>query len=177
MDPGAPIFVPARSSAVEIRAPSVDSESAGGKSSSGTAASSISTSSSAPTVPSTTTQSKHPSNLRTSVSAPALEVTIPKDNYVVRPEQAPFPDPGYSNGVNGGNPYYYPGPEYAVYAPVPIGMDGQPQYGAFYPDAQYANAMSPYGEPNPYGGYGTVYYGHPPYGAPPPGPEPEMGYY
>ena len=69
--------------------------------------------------------------------------------------QPPFTPQPYAPGQ-----YYYP-PDYAVYAPVPVGVDGQPQYGVFYPEAQYG--IPPYGEPNPYASYGTVYYGPGPY--------------
>lgn len=162
MDAAAPIFVPARSSAVEIRAPSEDAESAGGKSSTTTSGSSVSTSVSASIMKSAKPSTKQPSSLRTSVSAPAdlatpdMTQSVPKEaTMLAQPQYAPQP---YANGG-----YYYPGPEYAVYAPVPISMDGQPQYGAFYPDPQYA--MPPYNDANPYAaGYGAVYYGPGPYG-------------
>lgn len=169
VDASAPIFVPARSTAVEIRAPSVDGESPGSKSSTGTTASSLSTSTST----ASSAAAKPPkqsvktsSNLRTSVSA----LTEPDISDAAPPatkEGSATPQPPFVPQPYAHSPYYYPGPDYAVYAPVPIGVDGQPQYGVFYSDAQYA--VPSYSDPNPYAAYGTVYYGPGPYSAPVPG--------
>ena len=160
VDASAPIFVPARSSAIEIRAPSVDDESSGSKSSAGTSASSLPTS--AGTKP-PKQPVKTPSNLRTSVSAPT-EPSVPDAASSTTKGDAAAPPSPFAPQPYANDTYFYHGPEYAVYAPVPVGVDGQPQYGAFYPEAQYA--IPPYGDPNPYAAHGTVYYGPGPYSAP-----------
>lgn len=101
---------------------------------------------------------------------------------------------GYAPPPNG----YYPSPiDYTVYAPAPVGLDGQPQQPVTYGGGYFADSLQygvpptmggayysgdPYGvAPNP---YGTVYYNAPNPYAPSPddataqiGEDPTHGYY